>query len=34
MKNQDEFAVQDIAAIQKHIISIRNVHANWIVTWL
>ena len=27
MKNQDEFAVQDIAAIQKHIISIRNVHA-------
>ena len=27
MKNQDEFTVQDIAAIQKHIISIRNVHA-------
>ena len=27
MKNQDEFAVQDIVAIQKHIISIRNVHA-------
>ena len=27
MKNQNEFAVQDIAAIQKQIISVRNVHA-------
>ena len=27
MKNQSEFAVQDTADIQKHIISVRNVHA-------
>ena len=27
MKNQNKFSVQDIAAIQKHIISVRNVHA-------
>ena len=27
MENQKEFAVQDVADIQKHIISVRNVHA-------
>ena len=27
MKNQKEFLVQDIAVIQKHIISVRNVNA-------